>query len=56
MSPRKELRYIHALIAMSKLLTQIKLNLHEVESNAKMLKDLIVEENQIDLFEEKNWG
>ena len=52
MSPIKELRYLHALIAMSRIITLVKANIEEIESNANHLKQVIVEDNQIDIFDQ----
>jgi hypothetical protein len=51
MSPIKELRYVHSLIVMIATIRKLKLLLDNVENNADYLKKLIVEDNQIEMFE-----
>ncbi len=54
MSPRKELRYIHSLVAMSLILAKVKMHVEGLEENNNILKELIVKENQIELFDTKD--
>jgi hypothetical protein len=50
MSPVREIRYIHALIVMSKMIQQVKMYMDKIEANNELLKKTIKEDNQIDLF------
>jgi hypothetical protein len=51
MSPAKEIRYVHALIVMSKMIQQAKMYMDKIEMNNELLKKTIKEDNQIGLFE-----
>jgi len=52
MSPIRELKYLHSLIAMSRMLTLVKAYIDEIENNTNNLKQVIVEDNQIDIFDQ----
>jgi len=51
MSPAREIRYIHALIAMSKMIQHVKMYIDKIEANNELLKKNIKEDNQLGLFE-----
>ena len=51
MSPIKEARYVHSLITILILIKKVQMGLYRMEENANYLKQLIIEENQIDMFE-----
>ncbi len=51
MSPMKEAKYVHSLIAILVLIKKMQMELHQVEEYSNRLKCIIIEENQVDMFE-----
>jgi len=51
MSPVREMRYIHTLIVISKMIQHVKMYMDKIDANNELLKKTIKEDNQIGLFE-----